>query len=253
MYRIIIVEDENILRKGLVLTTPWEDHNCKVIAEAKNGQEGLDLILKLRPDIVITDIKMPIMDGIEMLEEVRKTYDPVIIFVTAFNDFEYAKKAIDFRVIDYLVKPFDDQQLNQAINKAVLKVGERSKVVENKELDLLDKRLSESTKSKHVNILKALEYIENNYPENISIADISKDIDVSESYLSHLFKEETNFTIVEYLTMYRISMATRLLKDTNIRINEVAEKVGYQDQRYFSQVFKKFLGITPKQFQEDKQ
>lgn len=252
MYRIIIVEDEKILRKGLVLTTPWHEYSCQVIAEASNGQEGLELILKLQPDIVITDIKMPIMSGIKMLEEVRKVYDPAIIIVTAFSDFEYAKKAIDFRVIDYLVKPFSDQQLKEAMLKATHKVNERSNYSENKELEQLHFRLSQSDKSKHANIINALDFIKNNFQNNITINDIATAIDVSESYLSHLFKEETDFTIVEYLTMVRVSKACQYLKDPSIRINVVAELVGYQDQRYFSQVFKKLLSITPKQYQENR-
>lgn len=113
MYRIVVVEDEEIVRKGLVITTDWESYDCQVIGEAKNGGEGLSLITKLKPDIVITDIRMPVMDGLQMIEKVYETYMPVTIMITAFNEFEYAKKGIDLSISDYLLKPFDDAQLDK--------------------------------------------------------------------------------------------------------------------------------------------
>lgn len=255
VYRVVIIEDEIIVRKGLILTTPWEVYDFKVIGEAKNGQEGLDLVLKLRPDIVITDIKMPILSGIKMVEQILEHYNPVIIFITAYNDFEYAKKAIDFRVVDYLVKPFNDNQLEEALLKAKEKVQERivQEQVPQKfsQLDNINKRLSETSNSKHINIIKALNYIKENFSEELTVLKIAEALNVSESYLSHLFKEETNYTVIEYLTHYRLSVACQMLKNPNTRINTVAYLVGYKDQRYFSQIFKKHLGMNPKKFQQD--
>lgn len=256
MFRVVIVEDELIVRQGLLLTTPWENYDCKVIGDAKNGKEGLDLIIKCKPDIVITDIKMPIMDGIEMIEKVLQHYNPVIIFITAFNDFNYAKKAIDFRVIDYLIKPFNDNQLDVALNKARLKVQERILQQEQtssefEQLANLRKRLSDSTNSKHINIINALNYIKKHYSEELTVSKLAETLNISESYLSHLFKEETSYTVIEYLTHYRLSIACQMLRDPNMRINVIATLVGYQDQRYFSQIFKKHLGLTPKQYQQN--
>lgn len=114
----------------------------------------------------------------------------------------------------------------------------------------IHQKLSISSNSKHQNIIKSLEYIENNYQHEINISDIASYLKVSESYLSHLFKAETNYTIIEYLTLYRLCKACVLLKDPNIRIQEVASKVGYRDQRYFSNIFKKHLGISPNFYKE---
>lgn len=117
MYRVLIVEDEIILRKGLMLTVPWQNYQCEVIEAAKNGQEGLELALKHRPDIIISDIKMPLLTGIEMIEEIEKHYQPAVIFITAFNEFEYARKAVSLSSVEYLLKPFDDEQFDSALKK----------------------------------------------------------------------------------------------------------------------------------------
>lgn len=254
MYRILVVEDEALVRKGLIVTTHWDDYQCKVIAEATDGEQGYNLALKLKPDIIITDIKMPILSGIEMIEKIRKVYQPVVIFITAFNDFEYAKNAIDLRVIDYLLKPFDDEKLDVALKKAISKVNEKNILKNikdiNPEIERINKYLSISANSKHLNIIKSLEYIKQNYDKEINISNIAEYLKVSESYLSHLFKEETNYTVLEYITLYRLSKACLLLKDPNIRIQEVASSVGYKDQRYFSNIFKKHLGVTPNYYKE---
>lgn len=92
MYRIVVVEDELTVRRGLILTTQWSKFNCEVIGEAKNGKEGLELILELRPDIVITDIKMPIMNGLEMMDKILDYYFPVFVILTAHSDFNMPKK-----------------------------------------------------------------------------------------------------------------------------------------------------------------
>lgn len=257
MYRIVIVEDEEIVRKGLLLTTPWNDYHCKVIGEAKSGEEGLTLILKLRPDIVITDIRMPVLDGITMLEKVYEVYRPAVIMITAFNEFAYAKKGIDLNISDYLLKPFEDGQLDKALKKAIEKVEDGILLGNLKEskrgspdAEELSKKIRITVNSKHSNLLKAITYIELNYMKDINIMQTAEYLNVSESYLSHLFKKETDYTFLEFLTSIRLSHACRLLKDPNIRVHEVASLTGYRDQRYFSYIFKKHLGVTPNYFKE---
>ncbi len=257
MYRIVIVEDEELVRKGLLLTTPWNDYNCKVIGEARNGEEGLELVLKLKPDIVITDIRMPVVSGIAMLEKIYEVYKPAVIMITAFNEFEYAKKGIDLDISDYLLKPFDDDQLDKALRKAISKVKygvllDSIKDNEAEKLDAedIDRKIRITVNSKHSNLLKAIKYIESNYMNDINIMQTAEYLNVSESYLSHLFKKETDYTFLEVLTSVRLSEACKLLKDPNIRVHEVASLTGYRDQRYFSHIFKKHLGVTPNHYKE---
>ena len=177
--------------------------------------------------------------------------------ITAFNEFEYAKKGIDLSVSDYLLKPFDDAQLDKALKRAIEKVNNNILLCSvNKETDKaalmeeIDKKLRLTVNSKHINIIKAIEYIKENYMKEINILSTSEYLKVSESYLSHLFKKETGYTFVEILTLTRLKKACKLLKDPQARISEVAYMVGYRDQRYFGNIFKKHFGVTPNYYKE---
>lgn len=256
MYNIVIVEDEPTVRRGLVMTTPWDKLDCKVIGDVANGEEGKDIILKLKPDIVITDIKMPKKDGMQMIEEVSEDVDTVFIVLTAFSDFNYAKNAIKLGVVDYLVKPFEDEGLVDALESAKRSV-DRIRIVQShgqstqKDIALnLENSLKQTKHSNHENINRVVEYIRTCYAQDINIADTADKLGVSASYLARLFKEEMDYSFHEYLVLYRIQKACEMLFDPNIRIYEVATACGFNDQRYFSIVFKKHIGVTPGHYKE---
>ena len=111
MYRVILVEDEDIIRRGIRSTVPWEQHGCIVAGEARNGEEGRALIERLEPDIVITDINMPVCSGLEMIAQTKCQYDYVTIILTGYSEFEYAKEAIKLGVAQYLSKPINGEEL----------------------------------------------------------------------------------------------------------------------------------------------
>ena len=119
MISIVIVEDESYIRKGMVMTTPWEQFGCKVIGEAGDGQEGYELIKKLTPDIIITDVNMPVMDGIEMLRKLEHVSNAECIIISGYSDFSYAQQAIKLGVRDYLLKPIDDDDFYRILNKVI--------------------------------------------------------------------------------------------------------------------------------------
>lgn len=257
MFRIFICEDEMIVRRGLVMTTPWDKYECEVIGEAENGEDAFKKIIELRPDIVISDIKMPVLTGLELMEQVYAVYRPAFIFLTAFSQFDFAVKALKLGAIDYLLKPFKDPDLQNAIDKAKQYVSsvyqpilsETSQEMFN-QIDTIELKLSNSKKSKHENLKKAIDFIKKQYDQEITVGDVALSIDMSESYLSRLFREETTYSFHEFLTIFRIKKACELLSDSYHRISEVSYAVGYRDQRYFSVVFKKYMGITPNQFKE---
>lgn len=256
MFRIVVVEDEATVRRGLVMTTPWTEYNCKVIGEAQNGEEGLEIITRLKPDIVITDIKMPKLDGLSMIERVLEEQECVFVVLTAFNDFDFAHHALKLGAADYLLKPFRDEDLSIALSNAKrmvesLKTLREQSQSNQKELSFaIDRYLSKSTNSKHKNIIRILEHIHDNFSEDLNLADTAEMLSVSESYLSRLFREETSYSFHEYLTVYRMKQACILLSDPNIKIYEVSDAVGYRNQRYFSIVFKKYMGMNPKEYKE---
>jgi len=257
MIKIMVIEDELILRKGLVMTTPWQDYGCEVIGEVGDGVEGARLIGKLRPDIVITDIRMPGMDGIEMMRKVRETSDTEFILITGFSDFKYAKAAVDLGAQGFILKPIDDAELEAVLVKTVEAIGKKRKydlaLRERSAENLgLHEKLASVSGSKYNDryLSEAVAYIEKNVERNFSLKNIADHLHISESYLSKLFKSKTSYTFLEYCTNYRIKKAAELLMDERNKVYEIADKVGYPDSRYFSTLFKKQIGLTPTEFRQ---
>ncbi len=258
MISIVIVEDESYIRKGMVMTTPWEQFGCKVIGEAGDGQEGYELIKKLTPDIIITDVNMPVMDGIEMLRKLEHVSNAECIIISGYSDFSYAQQAIKLGVRDYLLKPIDDDDFYRILNKVISYIEKKHSIEKQQEQiqliqdgkELLAKEEGFDTHydSRQKYVMKAIAWIEIHYSENIGISDAALELKISESYLSRLFKSHMGYTFVEYLTNYRIKVAIQLLKDHHTKIYEVSEQVGYNDPKYFGILFRKKIGVTPMTF-----
>lgn len=245
MLKVLVVDDEAVVRRGIALGVDWASMGCVVVGEAANGEEGLLAAERYSPNLVITDIRMPKLDGIEMLRELRRRGCRAhVIILTAYSDFEYARSALQLDADDYLLKPFQDNELILAVERI------RQKEQEQGELSVIDTlALEKGDKSRYV--LKALEYISEHYADGgINITEIAQHLGVSEGHLSHVFKKETNYTVVGYLTRYRIHMALKLLRDCRYKIYEVADMVGYKDVTYFGSTFKKLTGLSPSEYQD---
>jgi len=262
MYRVIIIEDSKLLRLGMIHTLAWKDYDCEIVGSAEDGISGLDLIRNVHPDIIITDIRMPGMTGLELAEKAREDgCNASIIIISGFDDFEYAKSAIGIGVVEYLVKPLQDEDVYIALQKACREVDQKRKIKGLEErINLLNEsRITHFQKyiNGRINIRNeyaqgAVEYIHKHYAENISMGKIAEELNISESHLSKVFRETLNMTMGEYLTNYRISEACKILADSKYRINEVAVKCGYNDQHYFSVIFKRIMGMTPNEFRNQK-
>lgn len=270
MIKVFIVEDEPLVRRDLVYLTPWEELGCVCTGEAGDGREAIDLCRELKPALVITDIRMPRMDGLDMisiLSEQQALYPDEFSFefiiLSGYSDFEYARKAMSQGVMEYLVKPIDDDELKAA----VLRVRERivmkhnmsslqKKMDDNSAGSLLvmfreyDMGQKESANAKHVQ--EAISFIQSQYIGGITVEEAAEKLAISSGHLSRIFKQETSYTFVDYLTYFRVKKAAEMLKDPTIRIYEVADMVGYTDARYFSQIFRRITGMTPREFREGK-
>ena len=242
MLKVLIVEDEEMIRKGIVLTVDWAALDCVVVGEATNGVQGLEAARRLEPSLIITDLKMPQMDGIEMLTALRaEGCTAYVIILTAYDNFAYAQSALRLGAVDYLLKPFHDGDLENAVTRIQQR---RRPAAEATPIGAARK----GDKSKYV--LEAMDYISKHYNEpDISVGTVAQSLNISEGYLSHTFKKETDYTLLNYLTRYRIHKAMELLKDCRVKVYEVAEQVGYRDIAYISATFKKYAGISPSEYQ----
>ena len=247
MLRVLVVEDEEMIRKGIVLAVDWAALDCVIVGEAANGEEGLEAVERLHPSLIITDLKMPKMDGLEMVSHLRESGNSVfVIILTAYDSFVYAQSAIRLGAVDFLLKPFHDGDLE----KAVLTLQGRLKA-QSERTNAASGVPGVKKGGKNRYVLEAMDYIGQNYADsNLSVGQIAAQLDLSEGHLSHLFKKETDYTIGNYLTRYRIHKAMELLRQGRLKVYEVAEAVGYRDIAYFSATFKKVAGMSPSEYQD---
>lgn len=252
MYRIVITEEEVLLRKQLVYSVPWAEMDCCVVGEAGDGKTGEIEIRKKMPDIVMTDITLPEMDGLNMLERTKEIpYSSIIL--TGREDFDQARRAIDAGVRAYLLKPLKPEELKRAVEQA--KEDRRRK-----ELDVAGQngeirypsslRWRGRHRTEQDLVRQLLTYIEENYQKKIRMQDILEAFHYSETFINKRFKEVTGNTFNEYLNRYRIRKAMELMRREGIRIRDVAWQCGFSDYKYFGVVFRKYIGCSPKEFQK---
>lgn len=252
MLRVMVVEDEDIIRKGLIYTIDWLSMNCVVVAEASNGREGLEKIQEHRPDIVIADICMPFIDGIEMIKKASETVKFRSILLTSHADFEYARRAIDTQVREYMLKPVDEQVLAKVIKKL------EEEIVSSRQVELVMEELEggnlnleyyiQADLSENRYIAKTIEKIRTAYASKLSIESLSEEQGVSASYLSRKFKEATGQTFLDFLNKYRVQQAVTMLSTRQYRISEISEATGFTDYKHFCSVFKKYTNKSPTKF-----
>lgn len=250
MIRVLIVEDEEFIRKGLVHTMDWLKMDCLVVGEAENGEEGYEKILQLKPDLVLTDIRMPKMDGIAMVEKAKKSARFHSILLTSYAEFEYAKKAISLDVSSYLLKPVSEKELEEAVEKVRMEL-KAYKVEREEEKNTLLREIEEimaKGSSSNYYVVETLKAITKEYGGKISIETVSSQLGVSTSYLSRKFKEVTGRTFLDVLHEYRIIQSAKLLATGKYRVGEVADLSGFSDYKHFYSVFKKYTGIAPTEY-----
>ena len=250
MLKVLVVEDEEMIRKGIVLAVDWAALDCVVVGEAANGLQALEAVERYAPSLIITDLKMPVMDGLEMLRQLRERgNNAFVIILTAYDSFSYAQTALRLGAVDFLLKPFHDGELEQAVTRLKQRMDRAGQGGEKGPAPLPLPELKKGDKSKYV--LEAMAYIGEHYHEpNIGVAAIAQHLGISEGHLSHTFKKETDYTLLNYLTRYRIHRAMELLRDCRLKVYEGAEQVGYRDIAYFSATFKKLVGMSPSEYQD---
>lgn len=246
MLKVLVVEDEEMIRKGIVLAVDWAALDCVVVGEAADGAAALDAVERYDPSLIITDLKMPRMDGIQMLQQLRaRGNNAYVIILTAYDSFSYAQSALRLGGGGFSAQALPRRGSWSRPSPTCSAGWQPPGQPEDEAIPGLKK----GDKSKYV--LQAMDYIGAHYGEQtISVSTIAQHLGLSESHLSHLFRKETDYTIMNYLTRYRIHKAMELLRDCRLKVYEIAERVGYRDITYFSSTFKKVVGMSPSEFQD---
>ena len=239
MYKLLIVEDEKFIRKRLVEHCPWNEWGFECIGEAENRMEALSICANLQPDVVLTDVRMPVMDGLTLISKLRNNgFNLPIVVISGYADFSYAQQAIEYNVMAYILKPIKQQVLKDTFSKVK---------------NTLDKGLIYITSSpavKDTTLLPVLNYIEENYHNDIRIQRLAELAHLSVSQLMRRFKNETGLSIVSYINKLRVEKAKILLDNTQLKIYEIAQRAGFDDVRYFCRVFRDLTNYSPTDYRE---
>jgi len=249
--RILIADDEPIERKVVSKTIRNYFGDEMEIFQAQNGREAIELFRKHNCQIALLDISMPGINGLEAAEEIRKENQTCsIIFLTAYDEFVYAKRAIKVRALDYLLKPSTKEDLIAVLEEAVylsrqgiagqsVSVSAAEPQEKDEKLDIIKNRVL----AEHIR-----EYLETHYMEDISLQDAAEQLHYSDAYFCKFFKQNFDKSFIVYLSELRIEKAKELLADITINVKDIGQKVGYRDSSYFTKVFKRFTGVTPSEY-----
>ena len=237
--RVLLVDDEIMIREGFKRLFDWEAHDCEVVGEAADGMEALTQIDVLQPDLVIMDINIPIMNGLKVIQLSRiKHPTTAFIIVSGYDDFSYCREALRLQITDYILKPVNYEEFGNCID--------------NLKISLFERQMEEQPVLQEERPINGItRYLQEHLAEDVSLGVLSEEFHLNPQYISQLFKSEIGVNFLTYLTNIRMEKAKKLLLSTALSIAEVSEQSGYGDYRVFTKVFKKAEGITPSQYRRD--
>lgn len=237
MIKLLIADDEPIVLETMFSLLNWSDYGIDQPIIANNGESAFKLFIEHKPQIVITDIRMPKVDGIELITKIRQLDDKTnIIIFSAYSEFEYAQKAIGLAVTGYLLKPLHVNEFKKTISAVSASIN-------------INKASNEYETLSYKKVIRdVISYVNIHYMEEITLTLISEYLFVDYHYLSKLFKKETGKLFSTYLTEFRIEKAKEFLQNPDVKVYEVSEMIGYSDVKHFRKVFKELESITPGQY-----
>jgi YesN/AraC family two-component response regulator len=248
IYTVIVAEDEELILNSIVKKIGAPGTGFRVIGTAQDGKTALELIEKLSPDVLVTDIMMPVMNGLELANTVYARYPHMEkIIITGYDEFSYAQQALRFEVRDYLLKPIKKETLTETMNRLYIRLNAQTGELNAHKLKLADRQ--SYSPEEIVNMVEL--YIKEHYTQEINFDLIAQNFNFNASYLSRIFTKHTGENPSKYLISLRINKAKHLLlhrKDLSIKV--VGELVGYPNQYHFSHIFKTLTGKSPAHFRD---
>ncbi|WP_050180316.1 response regulator transcription factor [Domibacillus robiginosus] len=258
MYKVLLADDERIILEGISNVIDWQSIDTELVATARNGVEAYEKIAEYRPHIVISDIKMPGMDGLELAGKVQTDFPDIqFIILSGFSEFEYARCAMQHGVKNYLLKPCNEADIIETVTGAVKNIKQREQ--QRQQLsDVQSKQVMEEKrqpcKAYSPVINEVVDIIYTHFGDkHLSLKWVAGQmLYMNADYLGKLFKQETNERFSVYLTKVRIEEAMKQIGQMDdVRVADLAERTGFGDNpQYFSQVFKKYTGVTPTEYRK---
>ena len=236
--KLLIADDEDTIRKGVAKYIRLHSDRFTQIYEAENGEQALEFLLQYQPDMVLLDVQMPVRNGLEVMKEAKKAgLDPITVILSGYDEFSYAQQAIRFGAREYLPKPVRAADILTCLNKLA-----------DEEFGVEETAVADENEQANHFVLEAQEYIMEHYAEDLPLSQVAEKIGISGGYLSTLFSQTLDCKFVDYLNLVRIERACTYLKQNYLKTYEIAYRVGFRDEKYFSKVFKKIKGVSPKEY-----
>ncbi len=240
MFSILIVDDEPYIRNGLSKLIPWHTVGVTDVRAAASGQQALGMLAERPAHVLITDIQMSEINGLELIAQATRICPGMrVIVITGYDEFEYAHACLRMHVNDFLLKPVDENELMDIVGK-LLGYAENGD-------ELAREMLIEPDRAKQL-VSQAKDHIRKNLSSDLSVADVAQSLYISPSYLARLFKRTAGESCVDFIVRMRMEKACTLLKGTTLPVGRVAEMTGYRDPNYFSLAFKKYTGMSPNDY-----
>jgi two-component system, response regulator YesN len=241
MYHILIVDDEKAIREQLPLAFEWEQYGFEVVGTAANGKAACQQVESLKPELILLDIRMPIMDGLEFLKWLRVSpfKDTQVLLLTGYSEFEYAVTAMRYGARGYLTKPLDEDEIADYLIEISTELNARLG------LDSCDTDSSNLCD-------KVCDYIDAHFAEQLTVNNVAAHFFVSPSHLGQTFRRGKGSTFRQYLKDVRIRRAQQLLECTNLHIYDIAHRVGFSESKYFVVCFEQSVGMSPVNYRRAK-
>lgn len=249
MYNILLVEDDHAMRFLYSKMNVWSECGFKIAAEVSNGKDALEVLEKEKFDLIVTDIRMPFVDGIELLREIKKRgIDVCVIFVSSYDEFEYARQGLILGAFDYILKPVDDKKLAAVLERTKQCIAEKKSVTE------ISRSVSEAlhyigkTDDENSFIRQLCSYFSENQDRVITMDEAAEHFNFNKDYFGKLFKQNMGVTFSYFSSVVKVEYAKELIATGNYKTYQISEKLGYSSPDYFTKIFKEITGKTPSQF-----
>lgn len=244
-HNLLIVDDEYEIREGSAEYLRGVFSNA-FIDTAKSGEEACRKLKESSFDAMLLDIRMRGMDGLELLERLKEQESmPLTVLISGYQEFDYARRAIELNVVKYLVKPFSPQELSDTVSMLFLLSEEQNESSGQKEpLEMADPSVTAEAIKR---------YLDEHYRKKISLKTLSGEFGLNQDYLGKIFKRSTGTSVNSYLSKRRVEEACSLMINTRLNISEIADVCGFSDQTYFSTIFRKITGVAPTDYRNQRQ
>lgn len=240
MYRVLIVDDETTIREQLPIAFEWAQYGFEVAATASNGKAAIEKLQETHPDLILLDIRMPVMDGLEFLKWLHESpaRNTKVLILTGYSEFDCAITAMRYGAKGYLTKPLDEDEIAEYLKEISQELdAEKSSREEDASSDLAG---------------SAKQYIDMHYMEPVTVNSLAASLYVSPAYLGQVFRKAMNMTIRQYLKAVRIERAKELLEKTSLHVYEIAHRVGFAESKYLVVCFEQETGLSPAAYRRER-